>query len=324
MSNQVSIRRIRGVEENFQVAFTNFEPLFSAFSMYRHTALRSVSNLKEVANKWAEVTVKEQKKQKTGSVAAASTSLVSLVALGASAFLTGPFLAVGAVAGGVSAEIAACKMYLNHKLEELTKETWSEVKRINDQLKDALDEIKHCVEDLVGEQTSEVESLDRLLAKITSDIQFKENMPKIRVLRNLIAKIQEDSNASLFKHIKVAAGYLQSNDAFLGIPAVTLQLASTFKHSSFDFQCNSEPRNSSSLQCLSRTGKFVYSMAFIVNAFAVVVNANEARDLSEKLKEIERLPKEEQAKAAGSLSKEIMEEAERIEEGIRIQFKGWL
>ena len=323
MSDQASIRRIRGVEENFQVAFTNFEPLFSAFSMYRHTALRSVSNLKEVANKWAEVTVKEQKKQKTGSVAAASTSLVSLVALGASAFLTGPFLAVGAVAGGVSAGIAACKMYLNHKLEELTKETLSEVKRINDQLKDALDEIKHCVEELVGEQTSEVESLDRLLAKITSDIQFKENIPKIRVLRNLIAKIQEDSNTSLFEHIKVAAGYLQSNAAFSRIPAVT-QSASTCKHSSFAFKCTSEPRNSSSLQCLSRTGKFVYSMAFIGNAFAVGINVNEAWDLSEKLKEIERLPKEEQAKAANGLSKEIMEEAERIEEGIRIQFQGWL
>ena len=323
MSNQVSIRRIRGVEENFQVASTNFEPLFSAFSMYRHTALSSVSNLKEVANKWAKVTIKEQEKQKIGSVTTASTSLVSLVALGASAFFTGPFLAVGAVTGGVSAGIAACKMYFNHQHEKLAEETLSEVKRINEQLKEALDEIKHCIEELVGEQVSEVESLDRLLAIITSDIQFKENMPKIRVLRNLIAKIQEDSNTRFVEHIKVIAGYLNSNAALSGISAVT-QSPKTCKHSPFAFKCTSEPRNSSSLQCLSRAGKFVYGMAFFGNAFAVGVNVKEAWDLSEKLKEIEKLPKEEQTKAASDLSKKIMEEAERIEESIKMQFEDWL
>ena len=108
MSDQVSIRRIRGVEENFQVESTDFEPLISAFRKYRQTALSSVSNLKEVANKGTKVCVKEKEKQRILSAIKASNSLGSLVALGASAFCTGPFLVViGSVAVFVSVGIDA-------------------------------------------------------------------------------------------------------------------------------------------------------------------------------------------------------------------------
>ena len=313
MSDQVSIRRIRGVEENFQVESTDFEPLISAFRKYRQTALSSVSNLKEVANKGTKVCVKEKEKHRILSAIKASNSLGSLVALGASAFCTGPFLVViGSVAVFVSVGIdAAWEWYSNYQHKKLAKETLSEVSRINEQLKDALDEIKHCVEELVGEQTSEVDSLDILLAKLTSDIQLKEkmpNMPKIGVLRNLIAKIQEDSNKSHVEHIEEAAGYLTT------IANEIRKLA----------KLANKPRISTCLKFLSRAGKFVYGMAFIGNVHEVGVNVKEAWDLSQKLKEIEKLPKEEKAKAASGLSKEIMEEAERIEESIKMQFQDWL
>ena len=205
-----------------------------------------------------------------------------------------------------------------------------------------MEEINYCAEELVGEHTEDVRRLDKLLARVTSDIQFQNDVPQIKMLRDLVAKlcelatheeVESSPYATTRQLVHNGLGFMQHYGKPLApilAPALSPALTSLFpgksgssdscEHSPFALKCTSTTKKGSSLKCMNRTGKLFYGVALLGHVISTGLNVKEAFDLSQKLKEIKKQPNDQRTKAVDGLAKKIIEAAEIIEETIQILF----
>ena len=305
----------------------NFDPLINAFCDFKLKALSSASKLKAIAKKWTSDSVKEYKDRRIISSVTASSSIVSGVALGCCMFLTGPFLPIAVVAGVAGAGCGITQGIFDYKYQKLAKTTILEVEKINKELEDALDEIKKCIEDIMEiPTTTDDRYLDRLLDEITSDDQFRNNVPKIRMLHMLVVKVYQENLTSLsylanaMQHVGKISSSASAEGISMFLKSNSVKSAGKCTHPKFDMKCTSTPPKSATISCLSKFGKVMVFAGLLGDVVSAGLSIKDACNMTAILDEIKKLPKDQQAKAANALSKSILEEAERIEEEVERLF----
>ena len=290
--------------------------------MYVKTALSTAAKLREIGNELTELTVNNMKVQRIGNVVTAVSSGGSVLALGACVLITGPFAAVALAGSVVAAGSGVCQLLTNYDCKRFTKDIILKVETAKQPLINAMDMVKSCCETIIGESTMDLNNLDELIATVITDFESAIYFPGLKLLQNLFESLQHgDRNTAEtinMEMIKKVGGIALNSSAALG--SLGSGTSASCNHSHFATKCSSVPAKSSSFQCFSAVGKVTWGIALFGNTVSTIMSFMEANQLTRKLNEVEKLPKGEQAKALNGLAKQIVEDAEMIEERIRILF----